>query len=90
MRYGISAAGIVVEDDEVLMVHHVGPGYDFWTLPGGLEGNESVFDCAKRELAEETGPAVELEVSGSTPVCPLILTPPTNHMLSYLPEPLSI
>ena len=62
MRYGISAAGIIVEDDKVLMAHHVGPDYDFWTLPGGrLEGNESVFDCAKRELAEETSLAVELD-----------------------------
>ena len=43
------------------MAHHVEPGHDFWTLPGGrLEGNESVFDCARREMAEETGLAVEL------------------------------
>ena len=38
------------------------PGFDFWTLPGGkLEGDESIFDCARREMAEETGLAVELE-----------------------------
>ncbi len=62
MRYGISAAGIVVENDKVLMAHHVEPSYDFWTLPGGrLEGNESVFDCARRELAEETSLTVELD-----------------------------
>ena len=62
MRYGISAAGIIVEDDKVLLAHHVEPGYDFWTLPGGrLEGVESVFDCARREMAEETGLAVDLD-----------------------------
>ena len=33
MRYGIRAAGIIVEDHTVLMAHHVEPGYDFWTLP---------------------------------------------------------
>ena len=83
MRYGISAAGIVVEDDKVIMVHHVELGCDFWTLPGGsLGATESVFDCAKRELAEETSLAVDLEVNGSTPVCPSPLTPPTNPMLS--------
>ena len=53
MRYGISAAGIVVENAKVLMAHHVEPGYDFWTLPGGsLEGDESVFECIRREMAE--------------------------------------
>lgn len=62
MRYGISSAGIVVEGGKVLLAHHVEPGYDFWTLPGGrLEGNESVFDCARREMAEETSLAVELD-----------------------------
>jgi ADP-ribose pyrophosphatase YjhB (NUDIX family) len=62
MRYGISAAGIIAEDDKVLMAHHVEPDYDFWTLPGGrLEGDESVFDCVRREMAEETGLAVELD-----------------------------
>ena len=60
MRYGISAAGIVVENAKVLMAHHVEPGYDFWTLPGGsLEGDESVFECVRREMAEETGLSVE-------------------------------
>ena len=62
MRYAISAAGIIVEDGKVLMAHHVEPGYDFWTLSGGqLEGDESIFDCARREMAEETGLAVELD-----------------------------
>ena len=42
------------------MAHHVEPGYDFWTLPGGsLEGDESVFECVRREMAEETGLSVE-------------------------------
>ena len=37
------------------------PAHDFWTLPGcRLDGNESVFDCAMRELAEETSLAVSL------------------------------
>ena len=61
MRYGISAAGIVVVDKKVLLAHHVEPSYDFWTLPwGSLEGDESVFECVRREMAEETGLAVEL------------------------------
>lgn len=32
------------------------PGYDTWQFPGGLlKPNETVFDCARREVLEETG-----------------------------------
>jgi ADP-ribose pyrophosphatase YjhB (NUDIX family) len=63
MRYGISAAALVVHKERILLVHHVEPGqYDFWVPPGGrLEGNESIFDCARRETFEETGLHVELD-----------------------------
>jgi len=46
MRYGISAAAIIVRHERVLLVKHrgeeVGRGpYDFWVAPGGgLEGDE--------------------------------------------------
>ncbi len=63
MRYGISAAALVVRDGQVLLVNHRETGcYDFWVPPGGgLEGRESIFECAKREALEETGLNVELE-----------------------------
>jgi len=63
MRYGISAAVIMVQDEQILLVNHREIGrYDFWTPPGGrLEGNESIFECAKREALEETGLSVELD-----------------------------
>jgi len=61
MRYGISAAALVVRDGRLLLAHHVEPGrYDFWTPPGGgLEGEESILDCVRREALEETGLVVE-------------------------------
>lgn len=64
MRYGISAGGIVVRDQRVLLVHHRGAEnggvFDFWVAPGGaLEGSESILDCARRETFEETGLSVE-------------------------------
>lgn len=41
-------------------------GFDTWEMPGGhREGDESVLDCAKRELFEETG-AAEYRIA---PVC---------------------
>jgi 8-oxo-dGTP diphosphatase len=61
MRYGISAAALIVQDQQVLLVNHKAVGrYDFWLPPGGrLEGEESIFECAKREAFEETGLIVQ-------------------------------
>lgn len=63
MRYGISAASIVLREQKVLLVHHYDPGrYDFWLPPGGsLIESESIFECARRETFEETGLVVDLE-----------------------------
>jgi ADP-ribose pyrophosphatase YjhB (NUDIX family) len=62
MRYGISAAALIVRNEQVLLVNHRETGrYDFWVPPGGgLQGSESVFECARRETLEETGLDVEL------------------------------
>ena len=63
MRYGISAGAILVnEQNQILLVHHYQKDkFDFWVPPGGsLEGVESIYDCAKREVFEETGLQVEL------------------------------
>ncbi|MYF90973.1 MAG: NUDIX hydrolase [Gemmatimonadetes bacterium] len=63
VRYGISAAALIVQHKRLLLVNHRKSGqYDFWLPPGGkLQGNESIFDCARREAMEETGLSVELD-----------------------------
>ena len=63
MRYGISAAALIVRNGQVLRVNHRETGrYDFWVPPGGgLQGSESIFECARRETLEETGLDVELD-----------------------------
>jgi 8-oxo-dGTP pyrophosphatase MutT (NUDIX family) len=61
---------------EFLVLHraHFSPDYDgewAWTPPGGARyPNESVVDCAKRELLEETGLALAVELTAhSTDKC---------------------
>ena len=63
MRYGISAAALITQQQRLLLVNHREWGqYDFWVPPGGkLQGDESIFDCARRETMEETGLSVELD-----------------------------
>lgn len=55
--YRISAGVIVEHEGRLLMVHHVRPGrYDFWVAPGGgVKGDESYEEAARREAWEETG-----------------------------------
>ncbi len=50
--------GIVVSDDKILLTYEVNS--DQWFIPGGgVEDNESLEEGCARELAEETGCAVE-------------------------------
>jgi len=63
IRYGISAAALIIQQQRLLLVNHKKCGqYDFWLPPGGkLQGEESIFDCAQREVMEETGLSVTLD-----------------------------
>ena len=50
--------GIVIKNDKILLIYEVNT--DQWFIPGGgLEDNESMQECCKREMAEETGYVVE-------------------------------
>ncbi len=52
----ISAGGIVVDNEKVLLVHLCREDqYDFWVMPGGgIEGDEGIFKATEREVWEET------------------------------------
>lgn len=57
MKQRIRAAGLVVRDDRLLLVRHKLPRQDewWWSPPGGgVEGIETLFAAAEREVWEET------------------------------------
>jgi 8-oxo-dGTP diphosphatase len=61
MKHRIAAGALVVENDRLLLVHHLRPGaYDFWIPPGGgVMDTEELPTAAVREVGEETGLIVE-------------------------------
>jgi len=52
---------VVMQEGKVLLVRqHLSQGQEFWIVPGGgLKKNEGLLDCARREIAEETGLEIE-------------------------------
>jgi ADP-ribose pyrophosphatase YjhB (NUDIX family) len=57
MDFGIRVGTVVERDGTLLLVRHEKPHRDpYWVLPGGrLEPDETIPECAERELMEETG-----------------------------------
>lgn len=50
----VASRAIVINDQNQIVLVKIKDGY--WCLPGGLlEPNESLTECAKREVYEETG-----------------------------------
>ena len=57
----VPAASVVVVDDDGRILLHRRTDNNQWALPGGvMEIGESIADCARREVREETGLSVEL------------------------------
>jgi 8-oxo-dGTP diphosphatase len=57
MDFGIRVGAVVAQDGALLLVRHQKPDREpYWVLPGGrLEPDETIPECAERELLEETG-----------------------------------
>lgn len=57
MDFGIRVGAVVEREGALLLVRHQKPDRDpYWVLPGGrLEPEETLPECAEREVAEETG-----------------------------------
>lgn len=58
----VAAYAVCIDDGRLLLARYVGHGPPHWTLPGGgVEHGEDPYDAVIREVAEETGYAVEVE-----------------------------
>ena len=57
MQPGIGVGVLVWREQQILLGERITKGQDScWQFPGGhLENNESVTECARREVQEETG-----------------------------------
>jgi 8-oxo-dGTP diphosphatase len=56
LDFGIRVGAVVEREGALLLVRHQKPDRDpYWVLPGGrLEPEETIPECAEREVAEET------------------------------------
>jgi len=49
------AAGIVIKDNKILLMHRIYKGKEYWVFPGGhLQQGEELAGAAIREILEET------------------------------------
>ena len=57
MDFGVRVEAVVERGGALLLVRHQKPDRDpYWVLPGGrLEPEETIPQCAEREVSEETG-----------------------------------
>ncbi len=56
------AAGIVIKDNAVLVMHRINKGRNYFTFPGGSHGEEELLEeTAIREVMEETSIRVSVD-----------------------------
>lgn len=64
MNHRIRAAALITKKNSILLVQHVHPETreEWWVPPGGgvEQKDQTVFDCARREVFEEAGLQVHL------------------------------
>lgn len=58
-RVRVASRGILIDGDKILLSHELNTGV-YMSPGGGVEAGESLEECCKRELREETGYKVEV------------------------------
>ncbi len=60
-RIGVRAVAILINEDEIMLIHRSRNGKEFWVLPGGgVEEKEKVENAVVREVEEETSVKCEI------------------------------
>ena len=62
-RIRVRVCGVLIEEDKILLIKHKGAGKkgELWSPPGGgLEFDETIENCLKREFLEETNLKIEV------------------------------
>ena len=55
------AAGILIKDDSIALMHRIKNGREYYVIPGGgVEDNESIEEAVIREMKEEVGIDVKI------------------------------
>ena len=61
-RPRVRVAGILEEDNKVLLIEHTKNNRSYWLLPGGgVDWGESIEEAVEREFLEETNLKVKIE-----------------------------
>ena len=62
IRPRVRVAGILIEDDRILLIEHTKNNKKYWLVPGGgVDWGESAAEALIREFKEETGLDIEVE-----------------------------
>jgi 8-oxo-dGTP diphosphatase len=77
----LRVAGIIVRQNQILLVEHRKRGQRYWVLPGGrLEGEETLDAALRRELKEELG--LDVRVGPLVIVCETLA--PDRHVVNLI------
>lgn len=62
LRPRVRVAGVLIENDEILLIEHIKNGKKYWLVPGGgVDWGESTSEALIREFKEETNLDIEVE-----------------------------
>ena len=63
----VSVRGILIQDDQLLVIHQIKNDREYYVIPGGgVEDYETLVQALKREMLEEVG--IQVDVLNEQPI----------------------